>query len=201
MRRGVAVRPVRRARPHVPGLPAHIATILGRDPHKTGRRACGARPARLGSRGPTSTCGNFELVNSASCARPACPDEPPAAWLAYDYEARCAWLDDDQLRRSDPSPSLAAVRAPRRRLEGPTGLVLRGPQGWNGGASSRWRRPQPVGSSAPSSEPKQGPLRVAAFSAPRRPWHMRRLRAGGSEPVADAPCSRRVAGWMRPADG
>jgi len=32
-------------------------------------------------------------MNSASCSRPACP-ESPAAWLAYDYDARCAWLDD-----------------------------------------------------------------------------------------------------------
>jgi len=32
-------------------------------------------------------------VNTISCARPACPGAP-AAWLAYDYEARCAWIDD-----------------------------------------------------------------------------------------------------------
>ena len=32
-------------------------------------------------------------MNSASCARPGCAIAP-AAWLAYDYEARCAWLDD-----------------------------------------------------------------------------------------------------------
>ena len=33
-------------------------------------------------------------VNSAHCARPACYGTA-AAWLAYDYDARCAWLDDD----------------------------------------------------------------------------------------------------------
>jgi hypothetical protein len=32
-------------------------------------------------------------VNTASCARPGCA-KAPAAWLAYDYGARCAWLDD-----------------------------------------------------------------------------------------------------------
>ncbi len=32
-------------------------------------------------------------MNFASCARPGCANAP-AAWLAYDYEARCAWLDD-----------------------------------------------------------------------------------------------------------
>jgi hypothetical protein len=32
-------------------------------------------------------------VNIASCARPGCA-KAPAAWLAYDYGARCAWLDD-----------------------------------------------------------------------------------------------------------
>jgi hypothetical protein len=33
-------------------------------------------------------------VNSGHCARPACYGTA-AAWLAYDYDARCAWLDDD----------------------------------------------------------------------------------------------------------
>jgi hypothetical protein len=32
-------------------------------------------------------------MKSASCSRPACPHKP-AAWLAYDYNARCAWIDD-----------------------------------------------------------------------------------------------------------
>ena len=32
-------------------------------------------------------------MNSASCARPGCASTP-AAWLAYDYGARCAWIDD-----------------------------------------------------------------------------------------------------------
>ena len=32
-------------------------------------------------------------MNTASCARPGCA-KAPAAWLAYDYGARCAWLDD-----------------------------------------------------------------------------------------------------------
>ncbi len=32
-------------------------------------------------------------MNPASCARPGCANTP-AAWLAYDYSARCAWLDD-----------------------------------------------------------------------------------------------------------
>jgi len=32
-------------------------------------------------------------MNSGSCSRPACSGLP-AAWLAYDYSARCAWIDD-----------------------------------------------------------------------------------------------------------
>ncbi len=32
-------------------------------------------------------------MNPASCARPGCATTP-AAWLAYDYGARCAWIDD-----------------------------------------------------------------------------------------------------------
>jgi hypothetical protein len=32
-------------------------------------------------------------MNAATCSRPACPGKP-AAWLAYDYSARCAWIDD-----------------------------------------------------------------------------------------------------------
>jgi len=41
-------------------------------------------------------------VNLARCARPACPGQP-AAWLAYDYDARCAWLDDEASRNLDPA--------------------------------------------------------------------------------------------------
>ena len=44
--------------------------------------------------GLASACGSFEGVNSAHCARPACYGAA-AAWLAYDYDARCAWLDDE----------------------------------------------------------------------------------------------------------
>ncbi|HUC14935.1 MAG TPA: DUF3499 family protein [Acidimicrobiales bacterium] len=32
-------------------------------------------------------------MNFASCARPGCANAA-AAWLAYDYGAQCAWLDD-----------------------------------------------------------------------------------------------------------
>lgn len=32
-------------------------------------------------------------MNSEQCARPACPSKA-SAWLGYDYDARCAWLDD-----------------------------------------------------------------------------------------------------------
>lgn len=32
-------------------------------------------------------------MNLELCARPACPGKA-SAWLAYDYDARCAWLDD-----------------------------------------------------------------------------------------------------------
>lgn len=41
-------------------------------------------------------------MTSPSCARPACPGRA-AAWLAYDYEARCAWLDDQQGTGEDNS--------------------------------------------------------------------------------------------------
>jgi hypothetical protein len=41
-------------------------------------------------------------VNNDSCARPACKGKP-VAWLAYDYEARCAWIDDQPTATSDPS--------------------------------------------------------------------------------------------------
>jgi hypothetical protein len=33
-------------------------------------------------------------MNSANCSRPACAGKP-AAWLAYDYGSRCAWIDDE----------------------------------------------------------------------------------------------------------
>jgi hypothetical protein len=41
-------------------------------------------------------------VKGASCARPACPGQP-VAWLAYDYDARCAWLDDDPVATNELS--------------------------------------------------------------------------------------------------
>ncbi|HET9060404.1 MAG TPA: DUF3499 family protein [Acidimicrobiales bacterium] len=58
-------------------------------------------------------------MTSPSCARPACSGLP-AAWLAYDYEARCAWLDDQLETGEDRSHRWAlcerhanALRVPR----------------------------------------------------------------------------------------
>jgi hypothetical protein len=33
-------------------------------------------------------------MTAIACAHPACPGRP-TAWLAFDYEGRCAWLDDE----------------------------------------------------------------------------------------------------------
>jgi Protein of unknown function (DUF3499) len=41
-------------------------------------------------------------MNTGSCSRPACSGEP-AAWLAYDYGARCAWVDYQREAPSDRS--------------------------------------------------------------------------------------------------
>ncbi|MGH9106497.1 MAG: DUF3499 family protein [Acidimicrobiales bacterium] len=41
-------------------------------------------------------------MSPGSCARPACPAKA-SAWLAYDYAARCAWLDDEPGPASEPS--------------------------------------------------------------------------------------------------
>ena len=41
-------------------------------------------------------------MNTGSCSRPACAGEP-AAWLAYDYGARCAWVDYQREAPSDRS--------------------------------------------------------------------------------------------------
>lgn len=40
--------------------------------------------------------GSFAVVSSTTCARPCCSGAP-VAWLAYDYEGRCAWLDDQPI--------------------------------------------------------------------------------------------------------
>ena len=56
-----------------------------------------APDARLPVAGGAS--GSFGRVSSYRCARPACPGQA-SAWLAYDYQARCAWLDD--LGTGDP---------------------------------------------------------------------------------------------------
>lgn len=60
-------------------------------------------------------------VTHASCARPACSGAP-AAWLAYDYEARCAWLDD-QLEDGEDHPHHWALC--ERHAD-----TLRVPRGW-----------------------------------------------------------------------
>ncbi len=41
-------------------------------------------------------------MNTGYCSRPACAGEP-AAWLAYDYRARCAWVDYQREAPSDRS--------------------------------------------------------------------------------------------------
>ena len=53
----------------------------------------------------------------SSCARPGCA-APIAAWLTYDYRARCLWLDD-RIAAGDCWP-LCASHAAR----------LRAPKGW-----------------------------------------------------------------------
>jgi hypothetical protein len=41
-------------------------------------------------------------MNTGSCSRPTCSGEP-VAWLAYDYSARCAWVDYQPKAPSDRS--------------------------------------------------------------------------------------------------
>jgi hypothetical protein len=41
-------------------------------------------------------------MNTGSCSRPTCSGEP-VAWLAYDYKARCAWVDYQPKAPSDRS--------------------------------------------------------------------------------------------------
>jgi Protein of unknown function (DUF3499) len=41
-------------------------------------------------------------MNSGNCSRPACVGKP-AAWLAYDYGSRCAWIDDEVGGQADRS--------------------------------------------------------------------------------------------------
>jgi hypothetical protein len=65
-------------------------------------------------------------MNSASCSRPACSGKP-AAWLAYDYSARCAWIDDVI---DDPAEN-AADRSSRWALCARHADTLRVPRGWS----------------------------------------------------------------------
>ena len=60
-------------------------------------------------------------MNSRQCARPGC-SATPAAWLGYDYQARCAWLDEEPLDEQDQ-----AHRWPLCRLHAAT---LKVPRGW-----------------------------------------------------------------------
>ncbi|MGC8626034.1 MAG: DUF3499 family protein [Acidimicrobiales bacterium] len=66
-----------------------------------------------------------------TCARPGCPGAP-VAWLAYDYEARCAWLDDQ------PSGNGRAHEWPLCKHHADT---LKVPRGWfciDRRAARRW---------------------------------------------------------------
>lgn len=60
-------------------------------------------------------------MNTVRCSRPTCVGEP-AAWLAYDYEARCAWLDDE------PEPASGVLY--RWPLCADHADTLRVPRGW-----------------------------------------------------------------------
>ena len=65
-------------------------------------------------------------MNAAHCARPACYGKA-AAWLAYDYDARCAWLDDDA---SDAGPQDRRMAAHVWPLCERHADNLRVPRGW-----------------------------------------------------------------------
>ncbi len=112
-------------------------------------------------------------MNSGSCSRPACSGQP-AAWLAYDYSARCAWIDDpiDETvgGRPDRSSSLASVRAPCRQPSSTRGLVPCRPKSrCSRGLDCRRRRLFP-GGPAEQSEAGSGALMPAvAMPAAMRP--------------------------------
>ena len=74
----------------------------------------------------TAACGSFEGVNSGHCARPACYGTA-AAWLAYDYDARCAWLDDEASEAGPGDRSLPSHVWPLCERHADT---LRVPRGW-----------------------------------------------------------------------
>jgi hypothetical protein len=74
-------------------------------------------------------------MNSASCSRPTCSGKP-AAWLAYDYGARCAWIDDP----IDDSVEGPADRSSRWPLCTHHANTLQVPRGW-----SRVDRRAPLG--------------------------------------------------------
>ncbi len=71
-------------------------------------------------------CGSFKGVNSGHCARPACYGTA-AAWLAYDYDARCAWLDDEASDAGPTDRSLLAHVWPLCERHADTLTV---PRGW-----------------------------------------------------------------------
>lgn len=65
-------------------------------------------------------------MNSGSCSRPACSGQP-AASLAYDYSARCAWIDDP----IDETVGGRADRSTRWPLCERHADSLRVPMGWS----------------------------------------------------------------------
>gem|GEM_PF-6742194 len=94
------------------------------------------------------------VVSGTSCAHPACPGTP-AAWLQYDYQARCAWLYDR------PSEATRVYQWPlcKRHADG-----LRVPRGWcciDQRAKWRWDGWPGWGEPAPTAGP--GPERKVTF--------------------------------------
>jgi hypothetical protein len=65
-------------------------------------------------------------VDPGHCARPACYGAA-AAWLAYDYDARCAWLDDDATDAGPEDRRLSAHVWPLCERHADT---LKVPRGW-----------------------------------------------------------------------
>ena len=137
-------------------------------------------------------------MNSARCARPACSGTP-AAWLAYDYDARCAWLDDeaedaDAAERSRPAHAWPLCERHADNLKVPRGwfCVDRrasrfGPQEDHPGDQDAEAAPpgedviagrvEPEHRGRPSSGSKRGP--VTAAEAKRSTRGQRGPRGGG----------------------
>ncbi|HYA44254.1 MAG TPA: DUF3499 family protein, partial [Acidimicrobiales bacterium] len=123
-------------------------------------------------------------VIPTTCAHPGCPGAS-AAWLAYDYESRCAWLDDEPGEMSQWGYQWPLCRRHADRLRVPRGWFCidrrAAPRHWDG-----WPGWEEEHKAAPGGgADKADVLRSGGGRHEERPGESGPGEVGGAEGAAD----------------